>query len=349
MNRPRAKNSHRRPLGCNQNVLGNEPADDAHRQKEPPVLIRITDPAHATEAEATDEALYLNRRSVLTGMALAGLLPTAACAQEKGPTLPRLAARRTRNLNETLTSYDSVTHYNNFYEFGTGKEDPARNAGRLRTRPWTLRIDGLVNKPQTLDIDRLRRLFPLEERVYRMRCVEAWSMVIPWVGYPLGPLLKLADPLGKAKYVAFETLNDPAQMPGQRSRVLQWPYVEGLRLDEALHPLTMIAVGLYGSILPNQNGAPLRLVVPWKYGFKGIKSITRIRLTDRMPPTSWNRSAPGEYGFYANVNPAVDHPRWSQASERRIGEFRKRKTLPFNGYGAEVAGLYRGLDLARNY
>ena len=313
------------------------------------MLIRISDPMHPAEAEATDQATYWNRRSVLMGMGLAGLLPTAACAQAQGANLPRLAARRTRNLDEPATSYDNVTHYNNFYEFGTGKEDPARYAGSLRPQPWTVRIDGLVNKPQTLDIDRLRRLFPLEERVYRLRCVEAWSMVIPWVGFPLSALLKLAEPLGKAKYVAFETLRDPMQMPGQRSAVLQWPYVEGLRLDEALHPLTMIAVGLYGRILPNQNGAPLRLVVPWKYGFKSIKSIVRIRLTDRVPPTSWNRYGPGEYGFYANVNPAVDHPRWSQASERRIGDFRKRRTLPFNGYAAEVAGLYRGMDLARFY
>ncbi len=313
------------------------------------MLIRNIQPHHPAEAEAMDERLYWNRRSVLAGMALAGLLPTAACAQEKGPALPRLAARRTRNLDEGLTPYDSITHYNNFYEFGTGKEDPARTAGRLRTQPWTVRIDGLVGKPQVLDIDRLRRLFSLEERVYRMRCVEAWSMVIPWIGFPLASLLKLAEPLSSARYVAFETLRDPAQMPGQRSAVLQWPYVEGLRLDEALHPLTMIAVGLYGRVLPNQNGAPLRLVVPWKYGFKSIKSIVRIRLTDRMPPTSWTRSAPGEYGFYANVNPAVDHPRWSQATERRIGEFFKRKTLPFNGYGPDVAGLYRGMNLGRSY
>jgi sulfoxide reductase catalytic subunit YedY len=312
------------------------------------MLIRIIDPAHAREAEATNEATYWNRRSVLGGMALAGLLP-AACAEAKAPTLAPLAARKTRSLNEKLTPYSSVTNYNNFYEFGTSKEDPARNAGTLRPEPWSVRIDGMVAKPQVIDIDRLRKLFPLEERVYRLRCVEGWSMVIPWVGFPLAALIKLADPLGKAKYVAFETLRDPVQMPGQRSPVLQWPYVEGLRLDEALHPLAMIAVGLYGRVLPNQNGAPLRLVVPWKYGFKSIKSITRIRLTDRTPPTSWNRSAPGEYGFYANVNPAVDHPRWSQATERRIGEYTRRKTLPFNGYEGEVAGLYRGMNFEKNY
>ncbi len=312
------------------------------------MLIRIIDPAQAREAEATDEAVYWNRRAVLGGMALAGLLP-AACAEAKAPNLAPLAARKTRSLNEKLTPYSSVTNYNNFYEFGTSKEDPARNAGTLRPEPWSVRIDGMVAKPQVIDIDRLRKLFPLEERVYRLRCVEGWSMVIPWVGFPLAALIKLADPLGKAKYVAFETLNDPKQMPGLRSSVLQWPYVEGLRLDEALHPLAMIAVGLYGRVLPNQNGAPLRLVVPWKYGFKSIKSITRIRLTDRMPPTSWNRSAPGEYGFYANVNPAVDHPRWSQATERRIGEYTRRKTLPFNGYEAEVAGLYRGMNFQKNF
>ena len=312
------------------------------------MLIRIIDPAHAREAEATDEAVYWNRRTVLAGMALAGLLP-AACAEAKVPNLAPLAARKTRSLNEKLTPYSSVTNYNNFYEFGTSKEDPARNAGTLRPEPWSVRIDGMVAKPQVIDIDRLRKLFPLEERVYRLRCVEGWSMVIPWVGFPLAALIKLADPLGKAKYVAFETLNDPKQMPGLRSSVLQWPYVEGLRLDEALHPLAMIAVGLYGRVLPNQNGAPLRLVVPWKYGFKSIKSITRIRLTDRMPPTSWNRSAPDEYGFYANVNPAVDHPRWSQATERRIGEYTRRKTLPFNGYEGEVAGLYRGMNFQKNF
>ena len=312
------------------------------------MLIRIIDPAHAREAEATDEAVYWDRRTVLAGMALAGLLP-AACAEAKVPNLAPLAARKTRSLNEKLTPYSSVTNYNNFYEFGTSKEDPARNAGTLRPEPWSVRIDGMVAKPQVIDIDRLRKLFPLEERVYRLRCVEGWSMVIPWVGFPLAALIKLADPLGKAKYVAFETLNDPKQMPGLRSSVLQWPYVEGLRLDEALHPLAMIAVGLYGRVLPNQNGAPLRLVVPWKYGFKSIKSITRIRLTDRMPPTSWNRSAPDEYGFYANVNPAVDHPRWSQATERRIGEYTRRKTLPFNGYEGEVAGLYRGMNFQKNF
>ena len=311
------------------------------------MLIRHTDPSHPREAQATSESLYWNRREALAAMAVAGLLPQAVLAGENGGA--RLPARRTRNLDEPLTSFDSITHYNNFYEFGTSKEDPARNAHTLRTRPWTVRIDGAVAKPQTIDIDRLTRLFPLEERVYRHRCVEAWSMVIPWVGFPLAALLRLVEPLGKARYVAFETLDDPRQMPGQREPTLQWPYVEGLRLDEAMHPLTLMALGVYGQVLPNQNGAPVRLVLPWKYGFKSIKSITRITLTDHQPPTSWNRSAPGEYGFYANVNPEVDHPRWSQARERRIGDFLPRRTLPYNGYGAEVAGLYRGMDLRHWY
>ena len=319
-------------------------------------LIRHHAPGQPASSEITPEGVYASRRQVLAGMVAAGLVPAAALAAESpggsavGSAVGRggaLTARRTRSLDESLTSLDSVTHYNKFYEFGLDKEDPARNAGSLRTRPWTVTVDGQVGKPQTIDIDRLIGKFPLEERIYRHRCVEAWSMVIPWVGFPLAKLLALVEPKSSAKYVAFETLNDPRQMPGQRTSVLQWPYVEGLRLDEAMHPLTLLAVGLYGHVLPNQNGAPVRLVVPWKYGFKSIKSITRIRLVDRMPPTSWSRSAPSEYGFYANVNPSVDHPRWSQAHERRIGEFLPRRTLPYNGYGDEVAGLYRGMDLTR--
>ncbi|RXR30365.1 protein-methionine-sulfoxide reductase catalytic subunit MsrP [Sphingobium fluviale] len=315
------------------------------------MLIRNLPESHLHERDATPEPLYRDRRAVLAGMIGAGLMPHLAQAAEEGEGsgLPRLPSRLTRRLDEDQTSYDSVTHYNNFYEFGTGKEDPARNAGRLRTRPWTVRVEGLVSKPQTIDIDRLIRLAPLEERVYRMRCVEGWSMVIPWVGFPLNALLKMVEPLGKAKFVAFETLKDQRQMPGQRSSVLQWPYVEGLRLDEAMHPLTLLAVGLYGRALPNQNGAPIRLVVPWKYGFKSIKSIVRIRLVDRQPPTSWNISAPQEYGFYSNVNPTVDHPRWSQARERRIGDWLPRATLPYNGYGAEVSQLYRGMNLKRYF
>ena len=320
------------------------------------MIIRHRSPDDLTERDATPEDTYWNRRSVLAGMATSGLIGGGLIgsglmgdsALAAAP-VTRLPARRTRTLDEELTSLDSVTHYNNFYEFGTDKESPARRAGTLRTRPWTVQIDGLVGKPQTIDIDRLTRLFPLEERVYRLRCVEAWSMVIPWVGFPLASLLALVEPLPRARYVAFQTLNDPRQMPGLRSSVLDWPYVEGLRLDEAMHPLTMLSLGLYGRVLPNQNGAPVRLVVPWKYGFKSIKSIVRITLTERQPPTSWNRSAPNEYGFYANVNPGVDHPRWTQARERRIGDILPRRTLPYNGYLREVAGLYRGMNLTRYF
>jgi sulfoxide reductase catalytic subunit YedY len=256
-----------------------------------------------------------------------------------------IARRGVFAVDDAPTPYGDVTSYNNFYEFGTGKGDPAEYAHTLRPRPWTVTIAGEVQKPQRLDIDQLLGWFPLEERVYRMRCVEAWSMVIPWVGFPLGDLLRRCEPTSRAKYVAFTTLLDLAQMPQQRRRVLDWPYVEGLRIDEAMHPLAILAVGLYGRTLPNQNGAPLRLVVPWKYGFKGIKSIVRIELTEAQPPTTWNLAAPHEYGFYANVNPAVDHPRWSQATERRIGELRRRPTLPFNGYAEQVASLYAGMDL----
>ena len=248
---------------------------------------------------------------------------------------------------ETPTPFRDITTYNNFYEFGTDKSDPAENALTLKPRPWTLTIEGEVAKPQTIDIDQLLKWFPLEERTYRMRCVEAWSMVIPWDGFALGDLLRRVEPTSRAKYVAFTTLFDPVQMPEQRGHVLDWPYVEGLRIDEAMHPLTIMAAGLYGRQMPNQDGAPLRLVIPWKYGFKGIKSIVKIRLTEQQPPTTWNLAAPNEYGFYANVNPAVDHPRWSQATERRIGDLRRRPTLPFNGYADQVAGLYAGMDLHR--
>lgn len=250
------------------------------------------------------------------------------------------------------TAYKDATSYNNFYEFGTDKADPAETAGSLKTRPWTITIEGDVKKPITLDLDSLLKLAPLEERVYRLRCVEGWSMVIPWIGYSLSNLLKKVEPTGNARYVEFISLADKRQMPGVNSRVLQWPYTEGLRIDEAMHPLSLLALGMYGEVLPNQNGAPVRLVVPWKYGFKSAKSIVKIRLTKDQPRTSWNLSAPDEYGFYSNVNPEVDHPRWSQASERRIGEdgflSRKRKTLMFNGY-SEVASLYSGMDLRKNY
>jgi methionine sulfoxide reductase catalytic subunit len=244
-----------------------------------------------------------------------------------------------------MTPYKDVTTYNNFYEFGLDKSDPAANAHTLKPRPWTVRIEGEVRKPLVIDMEQLLKWFPLEERVYRMRCVEAWSMVIPWLGFPLGELIKRVEPTSRAKYVAFTSLLDPEQMPGQRRKLLNWPYGEGLRIDEAVHPLTILAVGLYDKALPNQNGAPLRLVVPWKYGFKGLKSIVEIRFTEEPPATTWNLAAPYEYGFYANVNPAVDHPRWSQATERRIGEFRRRPTLPFNGYAEQVASLYAGMNL----
>ena len=303
------------------------------------------------QSEITPESVYLNRRTLIAG-ALASL-PALWAAEALATPLPLKPGPF--GTDETPTPFKDVTNYNNFYEFGAGKGDPARYAGGFTPEPWTLQVDGLVAKPRTFDLDALRG-FPLEERVYRMRCVEAWSMVIPWVGFPLGLLLDMVEPLGSAKYVAFETVVRPDEMPGQKGlfQPLPWPYVEGLRLDEARHPLAILAVGLYGRTLPNQNGAPVRLVVPWKYGFKGIKSIVRISLTEDEPVTSWSRMAPHEYGFYANVNPEVDHPRWSQASEIRIGEGgflrpARRDTLPFNGYAEQVAGLYAGMDLKANY
>jgi sulfoxide reductase catalytic subunit YedY len=282
-----------------------------------------------------------------------GVRKPVRSAQKVSPS-PRLpAAVSTSGVryssDEPRTSFEDVTSYNNFYEFGFDKSEPAERAGELITRPWTVEVKGEVARPQRFDIDAVIARFPLEERVYRLRCVEAWSMVIPWLGFPLAALLKFVEPSSRAKYVAFKTLLDPDQMPGQREPALDWPYAEGLRIDEAMHPLTLLAVGLYGKTLPNQNGAPIRLVVPWKYGFKSIKSIVSIELTERQPDTTWNLAAPSEYGFYANVNPFVNHPRWSQASERRIGELARRQTLAFNGYGEEVASLYRGLDLRRYF
>jgi len=292
--------------------------------------------------EITPHGVYLRRREFLAGAVFgAGALALAAA--------PSAAARGRYDSDETPTDEADATGYNNFYEFGTDKREPARRAGRLRTRPWSVRIEGEVAKPGTLALEDLLAPHTLEDRIYRLRCVEAWSMVIPWRGFPLGDLLKRFEPTSRARFVAFETLHDPEQMPGQRRPILDWPYVEGLRLDEAMHPLTLLATGMYGSDLPNQNGAPLRLVVPWKYGFKSIKSIVAIRLSEKQPPTSWSLSAPREYGFYANVNPEVDHPRWSQKRERRIGEFSKRETLAFNGYADRVAGLYAGMDLRKNF
>jgi sulfoxide reductase catalytic subunit YedY len=303
------------------------------------------------EREATPEPLWLRRRDFLA-LGAAGAVGLALPARARGgagPTgEPLPVTRRVDDAGgEAPTPFEDVTTYNNFYELGTDKGDPARNAGSLRPRPWTVTVDGEVRRPLTLDVDALWRRFGLEERLYRLRCVEAWSMVVPWVGFPLGDLVRAVEPTSRARFVAFETLLDPAQLPGQRRGVLPWPYVEGLRIDEAVHPLAFLAVGLYGRVLPGQNGAPLRLVVPWKYGFKGAKSLVRIRFVEAQPRTTWNASAPSEYGFYANVNPEVDHPRWSQARERRLGEFFRRRTLPFNGYAAEVASLYAGLDLRR--
>jgi sulfoxide reductase catalytic subunit YedY len=301
-------------------------------------------------SEITPRERYFSRREIMAGLVGTGL---------SGWAFDALAAERlkfTRNaslsLAEPANSLEEITTYNNFYEFGTDKGDPARLGGRFRPKPWSVTVAGEAEVTGRFTLEDILKPHPLEERIYRLRCVEAWSMVIPWVGFPLGDLLKRFKPTSRARYVAFKTVLRPEEMPGQRFPVLDWPYVEGLRLDEAMHPLTILAVGLYGEVLPNQNGAPLRLVVPWKYGFKSIKSIVEIRFTDRQPPTSWNRSAPHEYGFYANVNPAVDHPRWSQAKERKIGAglFNPRvPTLPFNGYAEQVAGLYRGMDLRKNF
>ncbi len=304
------------------------------------------------EREVTPEALYLRRREFLAlgaAGAVGALLPEVGRAGDPQGAAVSVQKRSELAGGEKPTPWDDVTSYNNFYELGTDKDDPKRNGGTLKPRPWTVRIDGEVAKPQTVDIDSLLGWAPLEERIYRMRCVEAWSMVIPWVGFPLATLVKRVEPTSRAKFVRFETLLDPAQLPGERRAVLDWPYVEGLRIDEATHPLTLLAVGVYGRVLPAQNGAPLRLVVPWKYGFKGIKSIVKISFVADQPRNTWALSAPNEYGFYANVNPEVDHPRWSQAKERRIGEFFRRATLPFNGYGAEVGSLYAGMDLRKNF
>ena len=312
----------------------------------------IRRPDDVTSSEITPLDLVLRRREFIRSAACAAataLIPGTA----QGKTPPPRTLSDVRNgpfgTDEELTSFESATSYNNFYEFGTDKKDPKKNSGSLRTRPWSVAIEGEIAKPAVVPLDDLLKPHPLEERVYRLRCVEAWSMVIPWIGIPLGDVIARFKPTSRAKYVAFATLHDPEQMPGQRRRVLDWPYVEGLRIDEAMHPLTILAIGMYGRELPNQNGAPLRLVVPWKYGFKSIKSIVKIRLTATRPPTSWNLSAPGEYGFYSNVNPDVDHPRWSQRRERRIGDFRRRPTRLFNGYAEQVASLYAGMDLKKNF
>lgn len=303
-----------------------------------------------SENEVTPEAHFDGRRDFMRQslgvMALGGLGLSPINARAEGLTATPNPSFR---LDETPTPLEKVTTYNNFYEFSTDKEEPHLRAGSLKTRPWSVRVEGEVHKPKTFDIEEILKMAPLEERIYRFRCVETWSMVVPWVGFPLSVLLKAVDPTGNAKFVEFVTLSDPEQMPGVKRAVLDWPYREGLRIDEAMNPLTLLTVGLYGQVLPNQNGAPIRIIVPWKYGFKSAKSIVSIRLTDTMPTTSWMKAGPNEYGFYANVNPEVDHPRWSQARERRLGEFLKRQTLPFNGYGDQVASLYQGMDLARNF
>ena len=299
-------------------------------------------------SQITPKEAYLNRRQFLgAGSAAIGLLATSQ-SLFAGDKLNGIS-KSPLSINEKPTPFDAITHYNNFYEFGSDKEDPSANSGNFRTSPWTLKVEGEVAKPATFDYDGLFKIAPLEERIYRMRCVERWSMVIPWIGFPLNALLKQVEPTSKAKYVAFESYYDKKQMPRARGTGIDFPYVEGLRLDEAMHPLTLLVVGLYGEKLPNQDGAPIRLAVPWKYGYKGIKSIVSIRLVEKQPPTAWNKAAPDEYGFYSNVNPDVDHPRWSQAKERRIGEFSMRNTLKFNGYGDQVASLYSGMDLRKNH
>jgi len=308
------------------------------------MLIRTPNPIKSSEI--TPRQVYLGRREMIMGAAALGLLPASLRAEPFAN-----LARNSFSASEKPNDYKDITHYNNFYEYGLDKEDPSANApGRLKTRPWTVTVDGECAKPGTVDIDAFLKESHLEERIYRHRCVEAWSMVIPWVGISLGDWLKRFEPTSKAKFVAFKTLYDPAQMPGQRSlSSFHWPYAEGLRIDEAMHPLTLLCVGIYGETLLPQNGAPIRVVIPWKYGFKSIKSIVSVSFVEKQPRTLWNDAASNEYGFYSNVNPTVDHPRWSQAKEHRIGEFGRRPTQMFNGYGDQVASLYAGMDLVRNF
>ncbi len=316
----------------------------------------IKKPADILSSEITPKSLYLNRRKFLAGAALAGA--AAATGASLGELVSPITAHANAKIDgikpssfstkETITPFKDVTNYNNYYEFSTDKYEPAGLAKNFKTRPWTVTIDGAVEKKQVLDVDTIIKMATPEERIYRHRCVEGWSIVVPWVGFSLSELINKAKPTSKAKFVEFTTIEDPKQMPGQRGRVLDWPYVEGLRMDEAMHPLALLCFGMYGDALPNQDGAPLRVVVPWKYGFKSGKAIVRIRFTDSQPRTTWAEMAPNEYGFYANVNPNVDHPRWSQAKERRLGEFLKRPTLMFNGYD-QVASLYTGMDLKKNF
>jgi sulfoxide reductase catalytic subunit YedY len=305
-------------------------------------------------SEITDKKLYINRRQFIAGstaLVASGLLNPRLHKelQEKSKEKLKVAKQGEYTVSEKVTSYEEATSYTNFYEFSTGKRSVKELSQSFRTRPWVLSVEGHVKEPKSFDIEELIHMFPLEERVYRWRCVEAWSMVIPWIGYPLADFIKKCEPTSKAEFVEFTTLYDPEQMPGQQTKVLDWPYVEGLRMDEALHPLTLMAVGMYGEILPNQNGSPIRLVVPWKYGFKSIKSIVNVRFVKKMPKSAWVKKKPEEYGFYANVNPDVDHPRWTQATERRIGEEGRRKTLLFNGYADQVSRLYSGMNLKKFY
>lgn len=323
------------------------------------MLIRLPHSSDITASEMTDQALYAARREFVKAAgltALSGALGIASIANASAAIAQTAHGQKLEGVrksvlsaDESATPFESITSYGNFYEFGPDKDSPEKNAHRLRTRPWTVSIEGEVKRPQTFAIDDILKWAPLEERIYRLRCVEGWSMVVPWVGFPLSELIKRAGITGNAKFVEFQTLADPEQMPYVRTPLLEWPYLEALRLDEAMHPLTILAVGLYGEVLPKQNGAPLRLVVPWKYGFKSAKSIVKVRFVSTPPRTSWMRAAPDEYGFYSNVNPDVDHPRWSQARERRLGEFSKRKTLPFNGYADQVAQLYTGMDLKKYF
>jgi sulfoxide reductase catalytic subunit YedY len=319
------------------------------------MLIKKT--ADIRSSEITPKSLYLNRRKFLAGVAMAGAAAVSGIGLREviAPSTAVLAGNKIDGVKkssfsttETITPYKDVTHYNNYYEFSTDKDGPAEAAKNFRTRPWKVKIEGLVEKKQELDVDAIIKMAPPEERIYRHRCVEGWSIVVPWVGFSLSELIKRVNPTSKAKYVEFKTVMDLTQMPGQRRPVLEWPYVEGLRMDEAMHPLALLCFGMYGEDLPNQDGAPIRLIVPWKYGFKSAKALVRIRFTEKQPMNTWNLSAPREYGFYANVNPTVDHPRWSQAKERRLGEFFKRPTLMFNGYD-QVASLYSGMDLRKEY
>ena len=309
-------------------------------------------------SEITPEGLYHNRRefikaasAALGAIAATAILPGSANSASSAPAQSK--PKGLYDTDEKQNSYEDITTYNNYYEFGTDKGDPAKNSKKFKSAPWTVSVEGMVKKPAMYALDDLIKGFTMEDRIYRMRCVEAWSVVIPWMGFPLADLIKRLEPAPSAKYIEFKTINAPDQMPGQRSAFfgggLNWPYTEGLRMDEAMNPLAFIAMGIYGKPLPNQNGAPLRLVTPWKYGFKGCKSIVKIRFTDKQPLTAWNEAAAHEYGFYANVNPEVDHPRWSQASERRLGEFFRRRTLMFNGYTEQVAKMYAGMDLRKNY